>query len=79
MAALLAGPFAGAGATPAQATDLTSLTIAEASARLRSREITPLLLANAYLARIATLNGELNAYVTVTAASRRARSAVTVT
>src|SRR5688572_17134894 len=46
--------------------DLTSLTIAQASARLARREITPLQLANAYLDRIAKLNPELNAYITVT-------------
>ena len=50
----------------AQTTDLTSLTIAQASARLAKREITPLQLTNAYLARIDKLNKDLNAYVTVT-------------
>lgn len=50
----------------AQASDLTSLTIAQASARLIRREIRPVELANAYLARIAKLNPDLNAFVTVT-------------
>jgi aspartyl-tRNA(Asn)/glutamyl-tRNA(Gln) amidotransferase subunit A len=50
----------------AQAADLTALTIAHASARLIKREIRPVELANAYLARIAKLNPDLNAFVTVT-------------
>jgi aspartyl-tRNA(Asn)/glutamyl-tRNA(Gln) amidotransferase subunit A len=51
----------------AQANDLTALTIAEASRGLAARSITPLQLANAYLARIGTLNKDLNAFITVTA------------
>jgi len=51
----------------AQTNDLTALTIADASRRLASRSITPLQLANAYLARIGTLNKDLNAFITVTA------------
>ena len=75
LALLLASPFAGAAAS-AQAADLTSLTIAEASRRLASRSITPLQLTNAYLARIGALNKTLHAYVTVTAdlARRDARA-----
>ena len=46
---------------------LTAMTIAEASARLASRSITPMQLTNAYLSRIASINKTLNAYVTVTA------------
>jgi aspartyl-tRNA(Asn)/glutamyl-tRNA(Gln) amidotransferase subunit A len=76
LAALLAGPLMAARAVRAQASDLTSLTIAEASARLASRSITPLQLTNAYLSRIAAMNQMLNAYVTVTAdlARRETRS-----
>lgn len=49
-----------------QASDLTSLTIADASVLLAKRDITPLQLANAYITRIERLNKDLNAYVTVT-------------
>ena len=59
-------------AVRAQSTDVTSLTIAQAAAQLASKAITPLQLANAYLARIAKLNASLNAYVTVTADLARA-------
>ncbi len=60
-----------------QAGDLTSLTIAQASALLAKREITPLELTDAYLSRIARLNQGINAFVTVTAdlARREARNA----
>ena len=57
--------------------DLTSLSVAQASARLAARDVTPLELTNAYLARIASLNKDLNAYVTVTAdLARREAKAV---
>ena len=46
--------------------DLTSLTLAAASARIAKGEISPLELANAYLSRIDRLNKDLNAFVTVT-------------
>lgn len=65
-AALLCGPIAAVRAIGAQTTDLTTLTIAQASDRLIRSTITPLQLVDAYLSRIATLNSELNAYVTVT-------------
>jgi aspartyl-tRNA(Asn)/glutamyl-tRNA(Gln) amidotransferase subunit A len=75
VALLLSTPFAGA-RTFAQSTsssvalakqdDLTSLTIAGAGRRLASRSITPMQLANAYLARISELNKDLNAFITVT-------------
>ena len=57
--------------------DLTTLTLAQAAARLAARDLTPAQLANAYLARITKLNPELNAYVTVTRelALREAREA----
>lgn len=51
---------------PSGPQDLSSLTIAQASARLARREITPLQLANAYLSRIERLNKDLHAFVTVT-------------
>lgn len=76
LAALFAGPLVAIRAARGQTADLTALTIAEASARLTARDITPLQLANAYLARIAIQNKALNAYVTVTAdlARRGARA-----
>jgi aspartyl-tRNA(Asn)/glutamyl-tRNA(Gln) amidotransferase subunit A len=75
LAALLVGPLCASRAT-AQASDLTSLTIAEALPRLLEREITPLQLANAYLSRIDRLENEFNAYITVTRelARREARA-----
>jgi aspartyl-tRNA(Asn)/glutamyl-tRNA(Gln) amidotransferase subunit A len=75
IAALLAGPLALSKVKAArrrdrvegaQTDDLTTLSIAQASARLLKRDITPLQLANAYLARIDQLNKDLNAFVTVT-------------
>ena len=71
---LFLAPFAG---LRLQRPDLTTLTVAQASAQLAAREITPLELTNAYLARIATLNSDLNAFVTVTADLAR-REAKTV-
>lgn len=71
IAALLTGPLLGM-RTAAQPTgDPTSLTVAQALARLARREITALQLTDAYLARIAALNKDLNAFVTVTAAHAR--------
>ena len=74
--ALLAGPLTSVSEVEAarrlgrieraQAADLATLTIAQASVRLLKREITPLQLTHAYLARIAQLNPDLNAFVTVT-------------
>lgn len=46
--------------------DLTDLTIAEARAKLRAKEITSLELTDAYLTAIDAANEKLNAYVTVT-------------
>jgi aspartyl-tRNA(Asn)/glutamyl-tRNA(Gln) amidotransferase subunit A len=81
LAALALIPFRSAHAsfqdlTTSRPHDLTSLTVAQAAARLVNREITPLELANAYLARIDKLNKDLNAYVTVTRdlARREARA-----
>lgn len=52
--------------------DLTDLTIAEAAARIQTRDLSPVELTEAYLARIDRLNPLLNAYVTVTAERARA-------
>ncbi len=54
-------------------TDLTALTIREASEKLASREISAMELTAAYLDRIAAVDGGINAYVALTAeAARRA-------
>ena len=50
----------------AQATDPTDLTIAEAQRLVRRRDLSPLELVEAYLARIRRLDDRLNAFVTVT-------------
>src|SRR6476660_6017811 len=75
MAAPLFSPTLTVKSRQVQPADLTALTIAQAAARLASRDITPLQLTNAYLDRIARLNPSLNAFVTVTAdlARREAR------
>jgi aspartyl-tRNA(Asn)/glutamyl-tRNA(Gln) amidotransferase subunit A len=52
--------------------DLHFLTIAEAARLIRARKLSPVELAEAYLARIAALDGALDSFVTVT--SERARS-----
>ncbi len=52
--------------------ELTSLTIADAAERIRSRQLSPVELTEAYLARIDRLNPSINAYVTVTAERARA-------
>ena len=77
LAALLGLPYLPQAVRPSSPQDLTSLTIAQASARLTAREFTPLDLANAYLSRIERLNKDLNAYITVTRdlARREARNA----
>lgn len=77
IAALLAGPFVRVQDAWSQGGDLTSLTVAQASAGLANRDFTPLDLANAYLERIDRLNRDLNAYITVTRdlARREARNA----
>jgi len=56
------GALALRGQTPA---DLASLTLAEASARIRSRAVTPTQLTEACLDRIRTYNPKLNAFITV--------------
>jgi aspartyl-tRNA(Asn)/glutamyl-tRNA(Gln) amidotransferase subunit A len=50
-----------------QVAELTGLTIAEAAEGIRARAISPVELAEAYLARIGRLNPSINAYVTLTA------------
>ncbi len=47
-------------------TDLTSLTIAEARAKLSTKEITAVELTDAYIAAIDAANDRINAYITVT-------------
>lgn len=56
------GAFAARGQT---SEDLSGLTLAEASRRIRSRAITPTQLTEACLARIQTYNPKLNAFITV--------------
>ena len=55
--------------------NLTDLTLAEARARLRAREISSVELTEAHLAAIEALNPRLNAYITVTADAARAQAA----
>lgn len=57
------------------ADDLTLLTIAEAAGRIQRREVSPVELTEAYVARIERLNPSINAYVTVTAERARAEAA----
>src|ERR1700720_1710680 len=45
--------------------DLSALSLAQASARIRSRSVSPVQLAEACLARIQTYNPKLNAFITV--------------
>ena len=70
--ALLAATRAHSGAS-----DLTGLTLADASALIRARTVSPPDLARAYLDRIERLQPRVNAYITVTAelALRQARQA----
>jgi aspartyl-tRNA(Asn)/glutamyl-tRNA(Gln) amidotransferase subunit A len=51
----------------AQSSDLTELTIVEASRRMASRQLSPVEMTRAYLERIERLNPRINAYITVTA------------
>ena len=50
---------------PASEADLSELSLAEVSARIRSRAVTPTQLTEACLARIETYNPKLNAFITV--------------
>ena len=60
-----------------RASDLTTLSLLDASALVRARKVSPVELATACLARIARLNPILNAFITVTAESalQQARAA----
>ena len=62
-----------------QASDLTELTVAEASSLIRTRQLSPVDLARAYLARIEWLEPSINAFITVTGdlALRQAQQAET--
>src|SRR6185436_9337519 len=57
--------------------ELCYLSVADAAGRLRDRSLSPVELTEAYLDRIAAIDGQLNAYITVTAdhARRQAREA----
>jgi len=57
--------------------DLAFLSIADAARAIRARELSPIDLTEAHLARIAALDGQLNSYITVTAdlAREQARAA----
>ena len=57
--------------------ELCFLSVADAARRLRDRSLSPVELTEAYLDRIAAIDGQLNAYITVTAdlARRQAREA----
>ena len=62
-----AGAWCAFGRALAQPSDLTDLTIEEASKLIRSRSISPVELVRAYVERIDRLNPRLNAFITVTA------------
>jgi aspartyl-tRNA(Asn)/glutamyl-tRNA(Gln) amidotransferase subunit A len=55
-------------------TDLTNMTIAEASRLIRARKLSPVELTEALLARIAALDGIYHAYIAVTADAARAEA-----
>ncbi|CAN5912384.1 Asp-tRNA(Asn)/Glu-tRNA(Gln) amidotransferase subunit GatA [soil metagenome] len=55
-------------------TDLHFLSLADASRRIAARTLSPVELAEAYLARIAALDGQLDSFVTLTAERARAES-----
>ncbi len=55
----------GSARTPAEATGLTELTLQQASAALRRKDLSPVDLTRACLDRIATLDPRLNAFITV--------------
>src|SRR5947199_9164774 len=58
--------IAGALAARGQGSELAALSLTEASARIRSRAVTPTQLVEACLARVDTYNPKLNAFITVT-------------
>jgi aspartyl-tRNA(Asn)/glutamyl-tRNA(Gln) amidotransferase subunit A len=61
---------------PIPADALAFLGIAEAARRMRTGELSPVELTDAYLARIAAIDGQLNAYITVTAELAREQAHV---
>jgi aspartyl-tRNA(Asn)/glutamyl-tRNA(Gln) amidotransferase subunit A len=65
--AAAAGALAVSARSTAQKTDLTALTIEEASRQIAARQLTSLDLTRAHLERIERLNPRINAYITVTA------------
>ena len=72
MAAILAGPLVShLSITGLAQDDLTSLSISESLDRIGRKQISPVDLTNAYLARIDKLNPQLGAFITVAAASAR--------
>ena len=78
VAACGAGGFMTTGITPAQPpSELTRLPLVEAMAMLRRKAVSPVELAQAFIARIERLNPVLNAFITVTAeqALQQAREA----
>lgn len=76
-AGLSAAAFPGSALAQAQVEDVTTLSIARAAALVKARRVSSVELTNACLARIATLQPSLNAFITVTAdaAVRQARAA----
>jgi aspartyl-tRNA(Asn)/glutamyl-tRNA(Gln) amidotransferase subunit A len=67
--------LAGAAIAAAQSSeDLSTLTLAEASARIQSRAVTPSQLVEACLSRIQVYNPKLNAFITVLAEQARAQA-----
>src|SRR5260370_36107244 len=65
----------------ANANELLSLDVAALSQKLRAREVSPVEVTDAYLARIEEVDKKLNAYITVTAdvareAAKRAESEI---
>jgi aspartyl-tRNA(Asn)/glutamyl-tRNA(Gln) amidotransferase subunit A len=59
---------------PSARDELTLLSVAEAGRRMRAGECSPVELTDAYLERIAAIDGQLNAYITVTADHARAQA-----
>jgi len=72
-----AGPARANGGRSAHADEaLAFLSVADAGRRMRTGELSPVDLTEAYLARIAAIDGQLNAYLTVTAEHARAQARV---
>jgi aspartyl-tRNA(Asn)/glutamyl-tRNA(Gln) amidotransferase subunit A len=75
-AGLAAGTLIAARRVAAQASDLSELTIEDASRMIRAGALSPLELTRAYLARIERIDPLINSYVTVTAEQALARARV---